>query len=98
MDEALSRVVLDFSGRPSLNHHVEYSLGSIGSFDVDLFEDFFHGCVNHAKVTLHIDNIREHHTHHQTETVFKTLGRALLIAITADIRMAGMLPSTKGRL
>ena len=98
LDEALSRVVLDFSGRPGLSHHVEYSRGRIGSFDVDLFDEFFHGFVNHAKVTLHIDNIRGNNAHHQAETVFKAFGRALRMALTADPRMAGMMPSTKGSL
>jgi len=98
LDEALSRVVLDFSGRPGLSHNVEYSRGRIGSFDVDLFDEFFHGFVNHAKVTLHIDNIRGKNAHHQAETVFKAFGRALRMALTADPRMAGMMPSTKGSL
>ena len=98
LDEALSRVVLDFSGRPGLSHHVEYSRGRIGSFDVDLFDEFFHGFVNHAKVTLHIDNIRGNNAHHQAETVFKAFGRALRMAVASDPRMAGMMPSTKGSL
>ncbi|MDP6967629.1 MAG: imidazoleglycerol-phosphate dehydratase HisB [Gammaproteobacteria bacterium] len=98
LDEALSRVVLDFSGRPGLSHHVEYSRGRIGSFDVDLFDEFFHGFVNHAKVTLHIDNIRGNNAHHQAETVFKAFGRALRMALASDPRMAGMMPSTKGSL
>ena len=98
LDEALSRVVLDFSGRPGLSHNVEYSRGRIGSFDVDLFDEFFHGFVNHAKVTLHIDNIRGKNAHHQAETVFKAFGRALRMALSADPRMAGMMPSTKGSL
>ncbi|MCP4788659.1 MAG: imidazoleglycerol-phosphate dehydratase HisB [Gammaproteobacteria bacterium] len=98
LDEALSRVVLDFSGRPGLSHNVQYSRARIGSFDVDLFDEFFHGFVNHAKVTLHIDNLRGKNAHHQAETVFKALGRALRMALTADPRMAGMMPSTKGSL
>ena len=98
LDEALSRVVMDFSGRPGLSHNVAYSRGRIGSFDVDLFDEFFHGFVNHAKVTLHIDNIRDKNAHHQAETVFKAFGRALRMALTADPRMAGMMPSTKGSL
>ena len=98
LDEALSRVVMDFSGRPGLSHNVAYSRGRIGSFDVDLFDEFFHGFVNHAKVTLHIDNIRGKNAHHQAETVFKAFGRALRMALSADPRMAGMMPSTKGSL
>ncbi|MBT3437414.1 MAG: imidazoleglycerol-phosphate dehydratase HisB [Oceanospirillaceae bacterium] len=98
LDESLSRVVLDFSGRAGLFHKVEYTRGRIGSFDVDLFDEFFHGFVNHAKVTLHIDNIRGKNAHHQAETVFKAFGRALRMALTADERMAGMMPSTKGSL
>ncbi|HCH24108.1 MAG TPA: imidazoleglycerol-phosphate dehydratase HisB [Oceanospirillaceae bacterium] len=98
LDEALSRVVLDFSGRPGLSHNVDYTRGRVGSFDVDLFDEFFHGFVNHAKVTLHIDNIRGKNTHHQAETVFKAFGRALRMALSADPRMAGMIPSTKGSL
>jgi len=98
LDESLSRVVLDFSGRPGLFHHVEYTRGRIGSFDADLFDEFFHGFVNHAKVTLHIDNLRGKNAHHQAETVFKAFGRALRMALSPDERMAGMMPSTKGSL
>ncbi len=98
LDEALSRVVLDFSGRPGLINKVQYTRGRIGSFDVDLFDEFFHGFVNHAKVTLHLDNIRGKNAHHQAETVFKAFGRALRMALAADPRMAGMMPSTKGSL
>jgi len=98
LDEALSRVVLDFSGRPGLFHHVAYTRGRIGGFDVDLFDEFFRGFVNHAKLTLHIDNITGKNAHHQAETVFKAFGRALRMALTADERMAGMMPSTKGSL
>lgn len=98
LDESLSRVVLDFSGRAGLFHHVDYSRGRIGGFDVDLFDEFFHGFVNHAKVTLHIDNLRGKNAHHQAETVFKAFGRALRMALSADERMSGMMPSTKGSL
>jgi imidazoleglycerol-phosphate dehydratase len=98
LDEALSRVVLDFSGRPGLFHHVAYTRGRIGGFDVDLFDEFFRGFVNHAKLTLHIDNISGKNAHHQAETVFKAFGRALRMALSADERMAGMMPSTKGSL
>lgn len=98
LDEALSRVVVDFSGRPSMEYHVPYTRGSVGGFDVDLFSEFFHGFVNHAKITLHVDNLRGINTHHQAETVFKAFGRALRMALTADERMAGITPSTKGSL
>ena len=98
LDEALSRVVLDFSGRPGLNNQVAYTRPRIGTFDVDLFDEFFRGFVNHAKVTLHIDNIKGKNAHHQAETVFKAFGRALRMALTMDERMAGMMPSTKGSL
>jgi imidazoleglycerol-phosphate dehydratase len=98
LDEALSRVVIDFSGRAGLEYHVPYTRGSVGGFDVDLFSEFFHGFVNHAKVTLHIDNLRGKNTHHQAETVFKAFGRALRMALQADERMSGMMPSTKGSL
>lgn len=98
LDEALSRVVIDFSGRPGLQMHVPYTRASVGGFDVDLFQEFFQGFVNHALVTLHIDNLRGHNTHHQIETVFKAFGRALRMAITLDERMAGQMPSTKGCL
>ncbi|WP_372779203.1 imidazoleglycerol-phosphate dehydratase HisB [Litorivivens sp.] len=98
LDEALSRVVIDFSGRPGLEFHVPFTRASVGGFDVDLFIEFFQGFVNHAKVTLHVDNIRGHNTHHQAETVFKAFGRALRMALTADERMAGITPSTKGSL
>lgn len=98
LDEALSRVVIDFSGRPSLEMHVEFTRARVGDFDVDLFFEFFQGFVNHAKVTLHIDNIRGFNTHHQIETVFKAFGRALRMALTADERMSGVTPSTKGTL
>jgi len=98
LDEALSRVVMDFSGRPGLFNHVKYTRGRIGGFDVDLFDEFFRGFVNHAKLTLHIDNLSGKNAHHQAETVFKAFGRALRMALSADERMAGMMPSTKGSL
>lgn len=98
LDEALSRVVIDFSGRPSLEMHVDFTRARVGDFDVDLFFEFFQGFVNHAKVTLHIDNIRGFNTHHQIETIFKAFGRALRMALTADERMSGVMPSTKGTL
>ncbi len=98
LDEALSRVVIDFSGRPGLVFDVPFTRASVGGFDVDLFSEFFHGFVNHAKVTLHIDNLRGENTHHQIETVFKAFGRALRMALAADERMAGVTPSTKGVL
>lgn len=98
MDEALSRVALDFSGRPGLQMHCEFTRATVGGFDVDLFREFFQGFVNHAGVTLHIDNIRGDNTHHQVETIYKAFGRALRMAITLDERSAGMMPSTKGSL
>jgi imidazoleglycerol-phosphate dehydratase len=98
LDEALSRVVIDFSGRPGLEWHVPFTRGSVGGFDVDLFVEFFHGFINHAKVSLHVDNLRGKNTHHQAETVFKAFGRALRMALSADERMAGVMPSTKGTL
>lgn len=98
LDESLSRVVVDFSGRPGLYYEVEFSRGMIGSFDVDLFREFFQGFVNHANVSLHIDNLKGKNAHHIAETVFKAFGRALRMAITADSRMAGIMPSTKGTL
>jgi imidazoleglycerol-phosphate dehydratase len=98
LDEALSRVVIDFSGRPGLEMHVDFTRGSVGGFDVDLFSEFFHGFVNHAQVTLHIDNLRGKNTHHQAETVFKAFGRALRMALSMDERMTGIMPSTKGCL
>ena len=98
LDEALSRVVIDFSGRPGLEMHVDFVRGSVGGFDVDLFGEFFHGFVNHAGVTLHIDNLRGKNTHHQAGTVFKAFGRALRMALEFDDRAAGMMPSTKGCL
>ena len=98
LDEALSRVVIDFSGRPGLEGEVEYSRARIGSFDVDLFREFFQGFVNHAGVTLHIDNLRGRNAHHIAETVFKAFGRALRMALEPDPRMSGIMPSTKGSL
>lgn len=98
LDEALSRVVVDFSGRPGLVWEVPFTRGMIGSFDVDLFVEFFQGFVNHALVTLHVDNLRGHNAHHQAETVFKAFGRAMRMALTPDPAMAGITPSTKGTL
>ena len=98
LDEALSRVVVDFSGRPGLHYFVNYTRARIGNFDVDLAREFFQGFVNHAQVSLHIDNLRGTNTHHQIETVFKAFGRALRMAIELDPRMAGQMPSTKGCL
>lgn len=98
LDEALSRVVIDFSGRPGLEWYVEFTRGVVGGFDVDLFIEFFQGFVNHAGVTLHVDNLRGINTHHQAETIFKAFGRAVRMALTADERMAGVTPSTKGTL
>lgn len=98
LDEALSRVVVDFSGRPGLSYHLSFTRAAIGDFDVDLFLEFFQGFVNHANVTLHIDNLRGHNAHHQAETVFKAFGRALRMALTIDPAMAGIMPSTKGVL
>lgn len=98
LDEALSRVVIDFSGRPGLFYEVNYPRGMIGTFDVDLFREFFQGFVNHAGVSLHIDNLKGSNAHHIAETIFKALGRAIRMAITADPRMAGIMPSTKGSL
>lgn len=98
LDEALSRVVLDFSGRPGLEYGVSFARARIGDFDVDLLHEFFQGFVNHAKVTLHIDCLRGDNAHHIAETVFKAFGRALRMAAEPDPRMAGMMPSTKGSL
>lgn len=98
LDEALSRVVLDISGRPGLEYGVEFTRARIGEFDVDLIHEFFQGFANHALVTLHIDNLRGHNAHHQAETIFKAFGRALRMAVEADPRMAGIMPSTKGSL
>jgi len=98
LDEALSRVVIDLSGRPGLEYHVPFTRSAVGGFDVDLFLEFFQGFTNHALVTLHIDNLRGDNSHHQAETVFKAFGRALRMALALDPRMAGVTPSTKGVL
>jgi imidazoleglycerol-phosphate dehydratase len=98
LDEALSRVVMDFSGRPGLIMKADFVRSHVGSFDVDLTREFFQGFVNHALVSLHIDNLRGANAHHQVETIFKAFGRALRMAATADERMAGVMPSTKGTL
>ncbi len=98
LDEALSRVVLDLSGRPGLVFNVDFVRSTIGEFEVDLVREFFQGFVNHALVTLHIDNLSGDNAHHQAETIFKAFGRALRVALEIDPRMAGMLPSTKGAL
>lgn len=98
LDEALSRVVLDLSGRPGLEFHVTFTRARVGEFDVDLVHEFFQGLVNHALVTLHVDNLRGDNAHHQCETIFKAFGRALRAAVEVDARMAGAVPSTKGSL
>ena len=98
LDEALSRVVVDFSGRPGLAYGVDFPRTRIGDFDVDLFAEFFRGFVNHAKVTLHIDSLKGVNAHHVAETIFKAFGRALRMALEPDERMQGILPSTKGSL
>jgi len=98
LDEALSRVVVDFSGRPSLHYTVPFTRAAVGDFDVDLFSEFFHGLVNHAQLTLHIDNLKGDNSHHQAETVFKAFGRALRMAVSADERAPTAMPSTKGVL
>ena len=98
LDEALSRVVIDLSGRPGLVFGVEFTRATIGAFDVDLIREFFQGLVNHALMTLHIDNLRGENAHHQAETIFKAFGRALRVALEADERAAGAIPSTKGVL
>lgn len=98
LDESLSRVTIDFSGRPGLFYEVSFNRAMIGSFDVDLLREFFQGFVNHAGVTLHIDNLKAGNAHHIAETVFKAFGRAVRMAISHDSRMAGMMPSTKGSL
>lgn len=98
LDEALSRVVIDFSGRPGLYMHVDFTRDTIGRMDTQLFWEFFQGFVNHARVTLHIDNIKGFNAHHQAETIFKAFGRALRMAVAEDPRMAGQMPSTKGSL
>ena len=98
LDEALSRVVIDLSGRPGLEMFVDFTRGQIGGFDVDLFYEFFQGLVNHAMITVHIDNLRGKNAHHQAETVFKAFGRTLRMAVEPDPRMDGVTPSTKGTL
>jgi len=98
LDEALSRVVIDFSGRPGIEYRVEFKRPRVGHFDVDLFHEFFQGFVNHAPATLHIDNLAGHNAHHVAETIFKAFGRALRDAVTPDERMPGAVPSTKGSL
>jgi imidazoleglycerol-phosphate dehydratase len=98
LDEALSRAVIDFSGRPGLEYHVKFARGLIGEFDVDLVHEFFQGFVNHAQVTLHIDNLRGDNAHHQCETMFKAFARALRMAVERDPRTQGAIPSTKGSL
>jgi imidazoleglycerol-phosphate dehydratase len=98
LDEALSRAVVDFSGRPGLEWHVAYTRARVGEFDVDLTHEFFQGLVNHAQATVHIDNLRGENAHHQCETVFKAFARALRMAVEPDPRAAGVIPSTKGSL
>jgi imidazoleglycerol-phosphate dehydratase len=98
LDEALSRVVIDLSGRPGLEYSVDYARGLVGEFDIDLVYEFFQGFVNHAQVTLHVDNLKGRNAHHQAETIFKAFGRALRMAAEADPRASGVLPSTKGSL
>ena len=98
LDEALSRVVIDFSGRPGLEYNIPFTRGAVGGFDTELFFEFFQGFSNHANVSLHIDNLKGRNAHHQIETVFKAFGRALRMAMEFDPRMAGMMPSTKGTL
>lgn len=98
LDEALSRVVVDFSGRPGLEYNVNFERPRIGDFDVELFREFFQGFANHAQVTLHIDNLKGNNAHHQIETVFKAFGRAMRMAVELDPRMKGATPSTKGSL
>ena len=98
LDEALSRVVVDFSGRPGLEMDCKFTSGAVGAFDTQLTYEFFQGFVNHALVTLHVDNLKGHNAHHQAETMFKAFGRALRMAMTLDPRSAGVIPSTKGSL
>ena len=98
LDEALSRVVIDFSGRPGMEYNVTFTRSMIGAFDIDLFHEFFQGFVNHANVTLHIDNLTGTNSHHIAETIFKAFGRAVRMALTDDPRMQGVMPSTKGSL
>jgi len=98
LDEALSRVVLDFSGRPGLELNAEFTRSRVGEFDVDLIHEFFQGFINHANITLHIDNIKGENAHHQAETIFKAFGRALRVAVELDEKIKGVMPSTKGSL
>ena len=98
LDEALSRVVIDLSGRPGLFYRVDYTRGRVGDFDVDLLREFFQGLVNHAMVTVHLDNLQGENAHHQAETLFKAFGRALRVAVEPDPRMGDTIPSTKGNL
>jgi len=98
LDEALSRAVVDFSGRPGLEYHVKFARARVGEFDVDLTHEFFQGLVNHALATVHIDNLRGDNAHHQCETVFKAFARALRMAVEPDARAGGTIPSTKGTL
>jgi len=98
LDEALSRAVVDFSGRPGLEYHVDFRRARVGDFDVDLTHEFFQGFVNHAHATVHIDNLRGDNAHHQCETIFKAFARAVRMAVEADARAAGVIPSTKGTL
>ena len=98
LDEALSRIVLDISGRPGLEFNVEFKRAAIGEFDVDLVHEFFQGFVNHANITMHIDNLKGDNSHHQAETIFKAFGRALRMAIDLDPNLLGITPSTKGSL
>jgi imidazoleglycerol-phosphate dehydratase len=98
LDEALSRVVVDFSGRPGLEFHVDFTRARVGEFDVDLTHEFFQGFVNHAQATVHVDNLRGDNAHHQAETVFKAFARAVRMAVEADPIAAGTIPSTKGTL
>jgi len=98
LDEALSRVVIDLSGRPGLYYHVVFTRARIGAFDVDLTREFFQGFVNHAQATVHLDNLRGENAHHQCETIFKAFGRALRMAVEQDPRAQGVIPSTKGVL
>ena len=98
LDEALSRAVIDLSGRPGVVYSVEYARPRVGDFDIDLLHEFFQGFINHASVTLHLDNLRGENAHHQAETLFKAFGRALRMAVSHDLRMEGQIPSTKGSL
>ncbi|HST00804.1 MAG TPA: imidazoleglycerol-phosphate dehydratase HisB [Usitatibacter sp.] len=98
LDEALSRAVVDFSGRPGLEYHVKFTRARVGEFDVDLTHEFFQGFVNHAHATVHIDNLRGDNAHHQCETIFKAFARALRMAVEPDARAVGVIPSTKGSL